>query len=130
MATSHSDVSVAIFSCRSCSDLHPWSNLCTDSCTMHICFILSNSSSSIITVLKMLTVVVVTFEVSMGSLSSMLMMIGGSAAVAVAVLDHSCAVVLTKGIGLAIPVAADVPAGLVMTIGFPACSASDPFWIR
>ena len=127
MATSHSDVSVEIFSCRSCSDLYPWSNLSTDSCTMHICFILSDSSSSIIAVSRMLVVVVVTFEVSMGSSSSMLMMIGGSAAVALAIFGHSCAVVLAKGVGLAIPVTADVPAGLVATTGFPVCSVSGPF---
>ena len=78
----------------------------------------------------MLAVMVVTFEVSMGSLSSMLMTNDGSVVVTVAVFSHGCTVVLIEGAGLAAFTAADGLAGPVATTGFPVHSASGPFWIR
>ena len=87
---------------------------------MHTCLNLSDSSSSTIAVSKML-VATVTFEVSVGSLSLMLMTCDRSGVVAVAVFCHSC---------FWVPFVATILSVLIVVVSFPARDASGPFCIR
>ena len=131
MATSCSEVRIVIIFCRSYSNPHPWSNLSTDSCMMHICFVLGDSSSSIIAVSRILIVMAVTFEVNIGlSSSSMLMICVRSSVVAVAIFCCSCILVLVVAAGLPILIAAVSLTALVMTDSFPVHGVLGPFWIR
>ncbi len=97
---------------------------------MHICLVLSDSSSSIITVSKMLIVIAVTFEVSMGSSSSMLITCDGSGVVTVAVFCHGYILVLIVAATLAIPIAVVSLPALVAVTSFPVHSVLGPFLIR
>ena len=97
---------------------------------MHICLDLGDSSSSIIAVSRILIVMAITFEVSIGSSSSMLMTCVRSGVVAVAVFCHGCILVLVVAAALPILIAAVSLPALVMAASFPVHGVSGPFWIK